>query len=331
MTETTAGPGSPGIRLEPIRVEWAEALTEGDAVFTDRFGIPVEPGWTGFPDTLPILLKAARDGVEPAWGPQLFFDTDGALVGTGGWKGAPEQGVAELGYAVAPSRQRRGIATAVVRQLLNRARQAGLKEARAHTLAEENASTKVLGRCGFTRTKELTDPDEGRVWRWEIELRPSVREADPSEWGLLRAIEDAGDEMFLEVGIGPFQSLEEDDHLATAAVVLVSGTPPRGFACVDVVDGVAHLWQLSVHPSWGRQGIGRALIEAVCDWASSNGYPAVTLTTFRDVPWNAPFYSRLGFRTLDEFPPGLAAIREHEKDLGDDDFGPRVAMRRELA
>ena len=158
----------------------------------------------------------------------------------------------------------------------------------------------------------------------------TIRVADPSEWDLLRGIEDAADEMFLEAGIGPFNSLEEDDHLASAAVVLVSGKPARGFACVDVVDGVAHLWQLSVHPASGRQGIGRTLVEAACDWASSNGYPAVTLTTFRDVPWNAPFYSRHGFQILDTLPPGLAAIREHEKDLGDDDFGPRVAMRREL-
>jgi hypothetical protein len=68
----------------------------------------------------------------------------------------------------------------------------------------------------------------------------------------------------------------------------------------------------------------------VCDWAGANGYPAVTLTTFRDVPWNGPFYARLGFRVLDDLPAGLEAIRQHEKDIGDDDFGPRVAMRRDL-
>ena len=167
--------------------------------------------------------------------------------------------------------------------------------------------------------------------RWSVpRLEPIIRVADPAEWDRLREIEDAADGMFAEVGIGPFNIVEEDDHLAQAAVVLVYGTPARGFACVDIVDDVAHLWQLSVHPSSGRQGIGRALVGAVCEWASSNGYPAVTLTTFRDVPWNAPFYSRMGFRTLDELPPGLKAIRQHERDLGDDDFGPRIAMRKEL-
>jgi len=65
-----------------------------------------------------------------------------------------------------------GIATAVVRELVERARRAGLRVVTAHTLAEENASTKVLQRCGFTRTAELIDPDEGPVWRWELQIRP---------------------------------------------------------------------------------------------------------------------------------------------------------------
>jgi [ribosomal protein S5]-alanine N-acetyltransferase len=160
------------VRIEPIRRDWAEALAQGDTVFAERFGIPVEAGWVGFPEALPILLDAARAEVPGEWGPQLFFDDDGALVGNGGWKGPPEQGRAELGYAVAPSRQRRGIATAVVRELIERAGRAGLRTVSAHTLAEENASTKVLKRCGFTRTAELMDPDEGPVWRWELQIRP---------------------------------------------------------------------------------------------------------------------------------------------------------------
>ena len=109
------------------------------------------------------MVQAATSGVPGEWGPQLFFDDDGALVGNGGWKGRPEQGAAELGYAVAPARQRRGIATAVVRELVDRGRRAALRVVVAHTLAEENASTTVLTRCGFTRAAELADPDEGRV------------------------------------------------------------------------------------------------------------------------------------------------------------------------
>ena len=158
----------------------------------------------------------------------------------------------------------------------------------------------------------------------------AIRVARPDEYDALRAIEDSGDAMFLDVGIGPFHSPEEDDHLEVAALVLAAGDPPVGFACVDLVDGAAHLWQLSVHPSAGRRGLGTALVAAVCEWAAAQGLGAVTLTTFRDVPWNAPFYRRIGFRELDDLTPGLSAIRAHEAAIGDDDFGPRVAMRKEL-
>lgn len=60
------------------------------------------------------------------------------------------------------------------------------------------------------------------------------------------------------------------------------------------------------------------LLEQVIDGARQMAYPAVTLTTFRDVPWNAPFYTRLGFAMLDELtlPAGLAAKREQETRHG---------------
>jgi GNAT superfamily N-acetyltransferase len=147
---------------------------------------------------------------------------------------------------------------------------------------------------------------------------------------LLREIEHEADRMFEEVGIGPFANDESENHLALSAVVFVAEDPPVGFASVEIVDGVAHLWQLAVRPSAGRRGLGKALIASVCDWARSHHIDAVTLTTFRDVPWNGPYYERLGFRPLDHLTPGLTLIREHERAVGDDDFGPRIAMRRDL-
>src|SRR5271165_3964159 len=115
------------------------------------------------------------------------------------------------------------------------------------------------------------------------------------EGALLLEIERECDERFDEIGIGPFAADDNEGHLARSAVVLVAGDPPVGFASVEIVDGLAHLWQLSVRPSHGRRGVGTALVEAVCQWAGSQGYEAVTLTTYRDVPWNGPFYRRLGF------------------------------------
>ena len=161
------------IRVEPLTLPWIEALAEGDAVFTDRFGIPVVEGWVGFPEAIPFALEEARAGTSGRWGSHLFFDEDGALVGFGGWKGPPADGVAELGYAVAPERQGKGIATAVVRQLVTRSEAAGVACVIAHTLPEKSASTSVLSRCGFTHESDVVDPDggvEGVVWRWELPL-----------------------------------------------------------------------------------------------------------------------------------------------------------------
>jgi RimJ/RimL family protein N-acetyltransferase len=159
------------VRVEPATVAWMEALVEGDDVFASRFGIPVVEGWAGFPEAVPHTLGAVREQPDQTWGTHLFFaEGDGALVGFGGWKGAPVDGAAELGYAVAPARQGRGIATAVVTELIARARAAGLSTVLAHTLAEPNASTAVLTKTGFTRAATITDPDDGPIWRWELTL-----------------------------------------------------------------------------------------------------------------------------------------------------------------
>ena len=157
------------VKVLPARLDWLHALAEGDEVFTARFGISVMPGWVGFPEALPAAIEEARRRPQDPWGTHLFFDDDGALVGFGGFKGAPGDGEVELGYAVAPGRQGRGIATAVVEELVRRARVAGVNVVSAHTLAEENASTAVLRKSGFARTGQLRDPD-GDVWRWERAL-----------------------------------------------------------------------------------------------------------------------------------------------------------------
>jgi RimJ/RimL family protein N-acetyltransferase len=163
------------VRALPARLDWLEALAEGVDVFTERFGIPVEPGWLDFPEVLPHALAGARERDEDPWGTHLYFDAvDGALIGIGGFKGAPSNGEVELGYAIAPARRDRGLATAVVAVLLQRAAAAGVTTVTAHTLAEPNASTRVLTKSGFTQTAELEDPDEGPIWRWE---RPTTTDA----------------------------------------------------------------------------------------------------------------------------------------------------------
>jgi GNAT superfamily N-acetyltransferase len=111
--------------------------------------------------------------------------------------------------------------------------------------------------------------------------------------------------------------------------VLVVGEPPVGFARLEVVDGQAHLEQLAVHPDQARRGLGTALVQAAVTWAGEQGFTSMTLTTFRDVAWNGPFYARLGFVEVDTAEsPELAGHREHERVLGLDEKSARVAMRR---
>ena len=93
---------------------------------------------------------------------------------------------------------------------------------------------------------------------------------------------------------------------------------PIGFAVVHMLGGSVHLHELDVHPRYARQGLGRRLIEAVACWARAEGATALTLTTFSDVPWNGPYYARLGFRTLDAttLNPSLQAVWQAEEKAG---------------
>ena len=125
---------------------------------------------------------------------------------------------------------------------------------------------------------------------------PPIRPVRPDELVLLPALEAAADTVFEQLGIGPLPGPGTVEEFAAALVVLVAGDPPVGLCRIDGIVGGAHLEQLSVHPDHAGRGIGRALLRAGCDWASTHGYPALTLATYRDdVPWNGPFYASEGF------------------------------------
>lgn len=122
------------------------------------------------------------------------------------------------------------------------------------------------------------------------------------------------------------------DELADAPLLLVAvdgGGEPMAYARVELVDGHAHLEQLSVVPAAERRGVGTALLDAVAAWARARGDEQVTLTTFRDVPFNAPFYARRGFELVPdgERGDGLVAVMAAEAEHGLDPTA-RVAMRR---
>ena len=105
-----------------------------------------------------------------------------------------------------------------------------------------------------------------------------------------------------------------------------------GFALCGQVDGHAHLFEMDVVPGHARRGIGSALLESVCLVAAARGLESITLSTLRDVPWNAPFYATRGFVEIDEsqWGPKLSEIIANEQMLGFP-MQLRVVMQRELS
>jgi len=153
----------------------------------------------------------------------------------------------------------------------------------------------------------------------------TVRLAEPAHIPAMQAIEIAAGRLFAEIGM---QAVADDGAHETATLArYVLGRRAwvaevedgvRGYALADVFDGAGHLEQVSVDPMWGRRGIGRRLVDEVAAWATGEGFRSLTLLTLRDVPWNGPYYARLGFAELpdDRLGPELAALRRHEGALG---------------
>src|SRR5262245_43475887 len=122
------------------------------------------------------------------------------------------------------------------------------------------------------------------------------------------------------------QKAQRDGHLWVALLDDVA----VGFAHVEVIDDdAAHLEEIDVDPAHGRRGLGTRLVLQICDWAVAKGFRSVTLTTFRDVAWNMPFYARLGFEIVprSQLSPALCAIVKDETRRGLDPTR-RVVMRR---
>jgi ribosomal protein S18 acetylase RimI-like enzyme len=166
----------------------------------------------------------------------------------------------------------------------------------------------------------------------------SIRAPRAEELERLREVELLAGQLFRTIGMDeiaahePFTIEELATYLDDEHVwVLVQRDGIVGYVLVDVVDGAAHLEQLSVVPDHGRRGFGAALLAHVCDWARQRELDAVTLTTFEHVPWNAPYYARHGFRVLaeHELGPELRRRRDDEAAQGLDP-ALRVCMRREV-
>lgn len=162
-----------------------------------------------------------------------------------------------------------------------------------------------------------------------------IRAATRRDIEAMQHIERAAGAAFAAVGM-PEIAADEPFTAAELTVFIDRGhawvAEDRGrvvaYLVATILDGHAHVEQVSVHPEAARRRLGRDLLDHLAAWARERSMAALTLTTFREVPWNAPYYERLGFTELaaDACGPALRATVASERRL--EASGPRVTMRR---
>ena len=154
------------------------ALLRGPEEFENVAGLRVAEGireqlLSGSPDFF-AQLKTAKAPNCWKFGFAVIHRIDNILMGMCGFPGPPDpDGVAEIAYGIAPDYQGKGYAREAAQALMDFAsRDPRVRTIRAHTLAETNASTRVLEKCGFKKVAETVDPENNLpVWRWERQNR----------------------------------------------------------------------------------------------------------------------------------------------------------------
>ena len=136
----------------------------------------VSPDWVA-------RLRAAPEPDPWTHGFTILHRASGEMVGSCGYKGPPDaDGVVEIAYGIDAAYQDPGYATEAARALVAHAlEQDGVLLVIAHTLPEPNASGRVLTKCGFRWIGEVVDPEDGPVWRWELESGAATAESADGE------------------------------------------------------------------------------------------------------------------------------------------------------
>lgn len=139
----------------------------------DMLDVQVPDHWTEFGRepfeyVLDKITAAPEDTIWWSWLPILV--SENTLIGNCGYKGPPTEGMVEIGYEVARDYRHRGYATEIANTLVTHAfLQPEVNTIVAHTLPEENDSTRVLRKCGFRFVSPVEDPNDGLIWRWHLD------------------------------------------------------------------------------------------------------------------------------------------------------------------
>jgi GNAT superfamily N-acetyltransferase len=154
----------------------------------------------------------------------------------------------------------------------------------------------------------------------------SLRLARPGDADAMPAVERAAASVFAavpglsELDLGGTRSADSFRRLIRKGHCLVAhvGEAMAGFIVAEPFSRELHIWEMDVAPPFQQRGIGAGLVRAAQIDARNTGFKALTLTTFRDIAWNAPFYARLGFDevTALDAHPRLAGELANEVDDG---------------
>lgn len=108
----------------------------------------------------------ARVGFCPPW-IGYFAELDGVLVGCGGFKGGPKNGMIEIAYGTFDEYRHRGIGTEICRLLTELSLRTDSRVSiSARTLPENNYSSRVLEKNGFLSAGHVWDEEDGNVTEW---------------------------------------------------------------------------------------------------------------------------------------------------------------------
>jgi [ribosomal protein S5]-alanine N-acetyltransferase len=161
------------LQLFPFERIHVEALLRNKSELAAILHVSVPDSWPNFPEAFSLPASESRESEQPPtdWHGYFFIHPkDRVLVGNGGFKGKPDDsGTIEIGYEIASEHWNRGFATEAAQAMIDYA--FAHKEVRAviaHTLAEINASNSVLQKVGMKFIAEVDDPEEGKIWRWQI-------------------------------------------------------------------------------------------------------------------------------------------------------------------
>ena len=150
-----------------------EGILKGENLLQDMLDIKVPDQWTEFgPAPFEYALNKIKDtpadSIWWSWLPILV--SENTLIGNCGYKGPPVDGAVEIGYEVAVAYRNQGFATEIAKALVvNAFNQPDVKTIIAHTLPEENESVSVLQKCGFRFVSPIEDPEDGLIWRWQLD------------------------------------------------------------------------------------------------------------------------------------------------------------------